>query len=82
MTRSPLLPGTVNYSVAHDQGGLLGLMDLDWGIGPGLWIDGVASPIPGGRGSGHAGAACHACEYITGVRWDLARAVPLTKRPL
>lgn len=68
--------------MAHDQGGLLGLMDLDRGIGPGLRIDGVASPIPGGRGSGHSGAVCHACEYITGILWDLAWAVPLTKRPL
>lgn len=57
-------------------------MDLDQGIGPGLWVDGTASPIPGGRGSRHTGAACHDCEYITGIRWGLAWAVPLTKKPL
>lgn len=63
-------------------GGLLGLMDLDQGIGPGFWVDGMASPIPGGQGSGHSGAACQDCEYITGIHWGLAWAVPLTKRPL
>lgn len=45
--------------------GLVSLMDLDWGGSPGVQVDGMALPVPGGWGSRPIGPECHDCEYIS-----------------